>query len=129
MANNDDIILLQSSPPKFEEVQKTVFNSSAQDFLVKLHRQFENKIEQLYKNRSRRSVELQTRGTLDFKKSPLRTDKNWKIASLPRRLQYVHSVTYQAIKISCLTAFFYFKQIIVTFCVPLSVAHHILVEK
>lgn len=94
MAKNDDIILLQSSPPKLEEVQKTVFDSAAKDFLVKLHREFENKIEQLYKNRFRRSVELQTLGTLDFKKSPQREDKNWKIASLPRRLQYVYIQSY-----------------------------------
>lgn len=98
LANNDDIILLQSPPPKLEEVQKAVFNSTAQHFLVKLHREFELKVEQLYKHRSRRSVELQTRGTLDFKKSSQREDKNWKIASLPRRLQYVQSVIYQAIE-------------------------------
>lgn len=98
MANNDEIILLQPSPPKLEEVQKAVFNSAAQDFLVKLHREFEHKIEELYKYRSRRFVQLQTRGTLDFKKSLQREDKDWKIASLPRRLQYVHSVIHQAIQ-------------------------------
>lgn len=117
MANNENIILLQSPAPKLEENQKSVFNSTAQDFLVKLHRQFESKIEQLYKNRSRRSVELQTQGTLEFKKSPQREDKDWKIASLPSRLQYVpfsHTSTYTCCHF---LASYNFQKIIVTTCI------------
>ncbi|XP_049878397.1 malate synthase-like [Pectinophora gossypiella] len=85
-----DIILLQSPPPKLEEVQKNIFSKAAKDFLVNLHREFDSKIDLLYKNRLKRLVDLQTRPTLEFKKSIERNDKTWNIAPLPTRLLNRH---------------------------------------
>lgn len=85
MAN---VLILQSPPPKLEDVQKKLFSKGAVEFLWKLHRKFSSEIDQLYQNRLARIVELQS-GNLNFKKSPERDDKSWKIGPLPIRLQYV----------------------------------------
>ncbi|XP_038219006.1 malate synthase-like [Zerene cesonia] len=85
-----NVLLLQSPPPKFEEVQKKIFNQGAKEFLTKLHREFDHKIDELHKSRLQRSLELQTSNTLDFKNSSERSDKTWKISPLPSRLQNRH---------------------------------------
>lgn len=85
-----EVILLQSPPPKLEEVQKKIFSVGALEFLANLHKEFDEDIDQLYKNRRKRSVELQTSFKLEFKKSPERLDRSWTIAPLPSRLQYVY---------------------------------------
>ncbi|KAI8440981.1 hypothetical protein MSG28_009262 [Choristoneura fumiferana] len=84
-----EVILLQSPPPKLEEVQKKIFSVGALEFLANLHKEFDEDIDQLYKNRRKRSVELHTSFKLDFKKSPERLDRSWTIAPLPFRLQYI----------------------------------------
>jgi hypothetical protein len=84
MAN---VTLLQSPPPKLEEAQKTLFSKGATDFIETLHKKFDNKIEQLYKDRLRRTLNTRLHATLDFKSSPERLDKTWNIAPLPTRLQ------------------------------------------
>ncbi|XP_023944882.1 uncharacterized protein LOC112050770 [Bicyclus anynana] len=83
------VLLLQSSPPKLEDVQKKIFNKGALEFLANLHRKFDLNIEQLYKNRVQRAVDMKS-CTLDFKLSSERLDKSWKIAPLPTRLQNRH---------------------------------------
>ncbi|XP_073954725.1 malate synthase-like [Choristoneura fumiferana] len=85
-----EVILLQSPPPKLEEVQKKIFSVGALEFLANLHKEFDEDIDQLYKNRRKRSVELHTSFKLDFKKSPERLDRSWTIAPLPFRLQNRH---------------------------------------
>ncbi|XP_047027537.1 malate synthase, glyoxysomal-like isoform X1 [Helicoverpa zea] len=84
------VLLLQSPPPKFEDIQKSIFNEGAVDFLYRLHKTFEKSIEKLYKDRLRRTVTTQTLSTLDFKRSPERSDKSWTIAPLPPRLLNRH---------------------------------------
>ncbi|XP_075981956.1 malate synthase-like [Anticarsia gemmatalis] len=84
------VVLLQSPPPKFEEIQKTIFSDAALEFLSQLHINFDDKIEQLYKDRLQRTVATKVFSTLDFKKSSERKDKSWKIAPLPSRLQNRH---------------------------------------
>ncbi|XP_048481302.1 uncharacterized protein LOC119694354 isoform X2 [Plutella xylostella] len=84
------VLLLQSPPPKLEEVQKSVYTDKALCFLAKIHRRFEADIEQLYKNRLRRKVELQRSGSLVFSQSAERIDKSWKVAPLPPRLENRH---------------------------------------
>lgn len=86
MAN---VILLQSPPPKLEEVQKTIFSKDAKNFIETLHKEFNEKIERLYRDRQQRLVANRSKVSLDFKVSPERNDKSWKIAPLPTRLQYV----------------------------------------
>lgn len=86
MAN---VILLQSPPPKLEEVQKTIFSKGACDFIETLHKKFNVKIEKLYRDRLQRTVENRTKLTLEFKSSPQREDKTWKISTLPSRLEFV----------------------------------------
>ncbi|XP_072945638.1 uncharacterized protein [Epargyreus clarus] len=86
MAN---VLILQSPPPKLEDVQKKLLSKGALEFLCKLHRQFSSEIDQLYQNRLARNVDLQTR-KLSFKTSPERDDKSWKIGPLPIRLQNRH---------------------------------------
>ncbi|CAH0397154.1 unnamed protein product [Chilo suppressalis] len=87
MAN---VILLQSPPPKLEEIQKTIFSKGANDFLESLHKKFSGNIEKLYTNRLRRSVEIKLKCTLTFGNSPERNDKAWSIAPLPSRLLNRH---------------------------------------
>lgn len=87
---NNKVLFLQSAPPKFEEIQKSIFNDGAVDFIWRIHKTFEKQIEQLYKDRLQRTVITQTLSTLDFKKSPERCDKSWTIAPLPPRLQNRH---------------------------------------
>lgn len=82
----ENILLLQSPPPKFEDIQKIIFTNDALEFVSSLHRAFDVKIEQLYDNRRRRAVALQKFSVLNFKQSPERNDKSWKIAPLPTRL-------------------------------------------
>ncbi|KAI5635257.1 malate synthase domain-containing protein [Phthorimaea operculella] len=84
-----EVILLQSPPPKLEDVQKSIFNPAALEFLAKIHREFDSNIHQLYQNRLKRTVDLQSE-SLEFKTSPERKDKTWKIAPLPTRLQNRH---------------------------------------
>lgn len=84
---NNKVLFLQSAPPKFEEIQKSIFSDGAVDFIWRIHKTFEKQIEQLYKDRLQRTVITQTLSTLDFKKSPERCDKSWTIAPLPPRLQ------------------------------------------
>ncbi|XP_026736470.1 uncharacterized protein LOC113500024 [Trichoplusia ni] len=84
------VIFLQSAPPKFEDIQKTIFNDEAVDFLYRLHKEFDVKIEQLFKERLRRTVSIQALSTLNFKQSSERSDKTWKVAPLPSRLQNRH---------------------------------------
>lgn len=81
------VLFLQSAPPKFEDIQKTIFNNEAVDFISRLHNKFDKRIDQLYKDRLRRTVTTQELSTLDFKKSPERSDKSWRVAPLPSRLQ------------------------------------------
>lgn len=81
------VIFLQSAPPKFEDIQKTIFNDETIDLLYRLHKEFDVKIEQLFKDRLQRTVSIQALSTLDFKQSSERNDKTWKIAPLPSRLQ------------------------------------------
>lgn len=83
------VLLLQSSPPKLEDVQKKIFNKGALEFIAELHREFDLKIEQLFKKRVQRAVDIKSVSTLDFRSSPERVDKSWKVAPLPTRLQYV----------------------------------------
>ncbi|XP_039748211.1 malate synthase-like isoform X2 [Pararge aegeria] len=83
------ILLLQSSPPKLEDVQRKLYNKGALEFLVHLHREFDLKIEQLYKNRVQRAVDTKSVCKVDFKISSERLDKSWNVAPLPTRLQYV----------------------------------------
>ncbi|CAH1634817.1 unnamed protein product [Spodoptera littoralis] len=90
MSDKNKVLFLQSAPPKFEEIQKTIFNDGAVDFIWRIHKTFEKQIEQLYKHRLQRTVITQTLSTLDFKKSPERNDKSWTIAPLPPRLQNRH---------------------------------------
>ncbi|CAK1542637.1 unnamed protein product [Leptosia nina] len=85
-----NLVLLQSPPPKLEDVQKKIFDKGAKEFLTKLHRQFDNRIDGLFQTRLRRAVELQSNNALSFKTSPERSDKTWKIAPLPSRLQNRH---------------------------------------
>ncbi|XP_063831953.1 malate synthase-like [Ostrinia nubilalis] len=87
MAN---MILLQSPPPKLEEVQKTIFSKDARNFLELLHREFNDKIEKLYRDRQQRYVENRSKVSLEFKVSSERNDKSWSIAPLPTRLQNRH---------------------------------------
>lgn len=82
-----DVILLQVPLPKLEELQKTIFSSEVLEFIAALHRNFDKKIELLYENRKRRAVEIKNDPFIDFKNSPERRDKSWKIAPLPIRLQ------------------------------------------
>ncbi|KAJ8720988.1 hypothetical protein PYW08_006453 [Mythimna loreyi] len=84
------VLFLQSAPPKFEDIHKTIFSEGAVDFLFRIHKTFENQIEQLYKDRLQRTVTTRTLSTLDFKKSPERNDKSWTIAPLPSRLLNRH---------------------------------------
>lgn len=81
------VIFLQSAPPKFDNIQKTIFNDEAVDFLYRLHKEFDVKIEQLFKERLQRTVSIQAVSTLNFKQSSERSDKTWKVAPLPSRLQ------------------------------------------
>lgn len=81
------VLLLQSSPPKLEDIQKKIFNKGALEFLVNLHREFDCKVDQLYKNRLKTSVILKSGVSLNFKESPERKDLSWKVAPLPSRLQ------------------------------------------
>lgn len=85
-----DVILLQVPLPKLEELQKTIFSSEVLEFIAALHRNFDEKIELLYENRKRRAVEIKNDPFIDFKNSPERRDKSWKIAPLPIRLQNRH---------------------------------------
>lgn len=84
------VIILQSPPPKLEDVQKKVFSAGALEFLANLHKEFDEEINQLYENRQKRAVELQSSPKLDFRKSPERLDRSWTIAPLPLRLQNRH---------------------------------------
>lgn len=81
------IILLQSPPPKLEEVQQNVFDNGTLDFLRNLHEKFDTQIEELYRKRLQRTVESKNKASLEFKQSPERSDKSWTIAELPSRLQ------------------------------------------
>lgn len=83
----DNVLLLQSAPPKLEDAQRTIFNKGALEFLAKIHQYFDEKIDQLYKNRQRRAVDINALVSLDFKKSSERSDRSWTIAPLPSRLQ------------------------------------------
>ncbi|CAH4034953.1 malate synthase-like [Pieris brassicae] len=87
MAN---VLLLQSPPPKLEDVQKKIFDEGAKAFLGKLHRQFDKEVDELFRTRLQRMVELNAKKVLTFKASPERIDRSWKIASLPSRLQNRH---------------------------------------
>ncbi|XP_053616728.1 malate synthase-like [Plodia interpunctella] len=84
------IILLQSPPPKLEEVQQNVFDNGTLDFLRNLHEKFDTQIEELYRKRLQRTVESKNKASLEFKQSPERSDKSWTIAELPSRLQNRH---------------------------------------
>ncbi|XP_026496120.2 uncharacterized protein LOC113400684 [Vanessa tameamea] len=84
------VLLLQSSPPKLEDIQKRIFNKDALDFLANLHREFDLKIDQLYKNRLKTAVVLKSGSPLKFKESSERKDFSWKIAPLPPRLNNRH---------------------------------------
>ncbi|KAJ0172668.1 hypothetical protein K1T71_011807 [Dendrolimus kikuchii] len=86
----ENILLLQSPPPKFEDIHKTIFTKGALEFVSTLHRNFDAKIEQLYDNRHRRTIDLQSLPVLKFKQSPERNDKSWKITPLPTRLLNRH---------------------------------------
>lgn len=83
------ILLLQSCPPKLEEIQKRIFCKGALEFIANLHREFDSRIDQLYKNRLQLAVHLKHEDSLNFKVSAERSDITWKVASLPVRLQYV----------------------------------------
>lgn len=82
-----NVTILQSPPPKFEDIQKTIYCDKAVEFLSQLHSNFDKEIEQLYKDRLHRTVNTKFHSTLDFRKSTERTDKSWKIAPLPPRLK------------------------------------------
>ncbi|CAG9782594.1 unnamed protein product [Diatraea saccharalis] len=84
------VVLLQSPPPKLEDFQKTIFSTGATDFLESLHKKFSEKIENLYTDRLRRSVEIKVNCTLNFCNSPERNDKSWSVAPLPSRLLNRH---------------------------------------
>lgn len=83
------VLLLQSSPAKLEDIQKRIFSKNALEFVANLHREFDTRIEDLYKNRLRRAINLKHDDTLNFKISSERNDLTWKVAPLPVRLQYV----------------------------------------
>lgn len=83
------IVFLQSPPPKLVEVQKSVFSPGAIEFLAKLHKSFDYNIETLYRGRLERNVAFKTKVNLQFKKSFERSDKSWKVAPVPSRLEYV----------------------------------------
>lgn len=83
-----NILLLQSPPPKFEDLQKTLFSNEVLEFLTALHTQFDVKIEHLFESRRRRAVEVLS--YVDFRRSSEREDKSWNIAPLPSRLQNRH---------------------------------------
>ncbi|CAK1589119.1 unnamed protein product [Parnassius mnemosyne] len=85
-----NVILLQSAPPKLVDIQKSVFSREAVEFVAKLHKTFDLKIENLYKNRLEKNVAIQTQNSLDFKKSSERSDSIWKVAPIPYRLQNRH---------------------------------------
>ncbi|XP_059046737.1 malate synthase-like [Achroia grisella] len=85
-----NIILLQSPPPKLEVVQKNIFRKEALEFIAELHNEFDVQIETLYKQRLLRSLEAKSNANLDFKTSPERSDKLWRIAELPSRLENRH---------------------------------------
>lgn len=85
-----NVTILQSPPPKFEDIQKTIYCDKAVEFLSQLHSNFDKEIEQLYKDRLHRTVNTKFHSTLDFRKSTERTDKSWKIAPLPPRLNNRH---------------------------------------
>ncbi|KPJ18853.1 Malate synthase, glyoxysomal [Papilio machaon] len=85
-----NINLLQSPPPKLVDVQKSVFSREALEFVSKLHRTFDFEIEKLYKGRFARNASIQTKNCLDFKISPERSDKTWKVGPIPSRLQNRH---------------------------------------
>ncbi|XP_045539511.1 malate synthase, glyoxysomal-like [Papilio machaon] len=85
-----NITLLQSPPPKLVDVQKSVFSREALEFVSKLHRTFDFEIEKLYKGRFARNASIQTQNCLDFKISPERSDKTWKVGPIPSRLLNRH---------------------------------------
>ncbi|CAH0719107.1 unnamed protein product, partial [Brenthis ino] len=84
------ILLLQSCPPKLEEIQKKIFCKGALEFIKNLHREFDSRIDQLYKNRLQLAVHLKHKDSLNFKVSAERSDITWKVAPLPVRLQNRH---------------------------------------
>ncbi|OWR44155.1 Malate synthase [Danaus plexippus plexippus] len=83
------VLLLQSSPPKLQDVQKKIFSKDALNFIANLHREFDTRIDKLYNERLRRSAIKSAEG-LNFKVSPERNDKSWKVGPLPIRLQNRH---------------------------------------
>ncbi|KAM3966088.1 uncharacterized protein ACR2FA_012959 [Aphomia sociella] len=85
-----NIILLQSPPTKLEDVQKKIFSKDALEFIADLHYKFDSQIQALYKKRIQRSLEAKSDSYLNFISSPERSDKSWKIAELPPRLQNRH---------------------------------------
>lgn len=85
-----EIIILQSPPPKFEDIQKNIFCKEANEFLCNIHAEFESRIAELYNKRLQRKVEVKTTKIIEFKQSPERTDQEWKVSPLPARLQCRH---------------------------------------
>lgn len=85
-----NVILLQSPPPKLEDIQRNIFKKEALQFISDLHYQFDTQIEALFKERLLRSLDAKSNANLEFKKSPERNDKTWTIAELPSRLQNRH---------------------------------------
>lgn len=83
----ENVLLLQSPPPKLVEVQRDIYTAGALDFLAKLHREFDADIEHLYKQRLKRKVDVQSTDGLQFLHSKARDDANWKVGPLPTRLQ------------------------------------------
>ncbi|XP_013191420.1 malate synthase [Amyelois transitella] len=86
----NNILLLQSPPPKLEDVQQKIFSKDALNFLEDLHSKFDADIEELYRKRLQRTVEAKYTAFLDIKQSPERRDKSWSIAELPTRLLNRH---------------------------------------
>ncbi|KOB71432.1 Uncharacterized protein OBRU01_10532 [Operophtera brumata] len=60
-----DIVLLHSPTPKLEKLQMQCFDSGAREFISKLHNQFDEEIDLLYKNRQRRNVAAHTQTSFE----------------------------------------------------------------
>lgn len=82
-----NVVILQSPPPKFEDIQKTLFSSDANEFLEKIHHEFQFRIDELYRRRLERKLQVRTSANIQFAQSAERDDQEWKVSPLPARLQ------------------------------------------
>ena len=88
MATKIDI---DNPPPDLKEAFDLLFESKAKEFVVEIIEAFDSKIDHLLRERTRIKVSLDaTKALPEFAQSRARSDPEWQIAPLPKRLENRH---------------------------------------